>query len=95
MSTGQNDQIIRDWIAELKSGKHSQIKYHLSSDKGFCCLGVLCYKVESYKNLGTIGSFLSSCQLSYSHLVSLNDKQGKSFEEIAGYIEDFYFGTNS
>lgn len=37
------DQDIKAWwCTELRSGKYQQTTTHLSDNKGFCCLGVLC-----------------------------------------------------
>ena len=43
------------WVAELRSGKHAQVRSHLHiRGKGFCCLGVLANCVDpvwtSYRN---------------------------------------------
>ena len=35
------------WVAALRSGQYNQIKGHLHSDSGFCCLGVLCDIVDA------------------------------------------------
>ncbi len=37
-----NSQVKEKWIAALRSGEYSQGDGKLRSDKGFCCLGVLC-----------------------------------------------------
>ena len=34
--------IRTQWIAALRSGKYTQVTDYLHTDKGFCCLGVLC-----------------------------------------------------
>ncbi len=30
------------WVSILETGDYSQTKYHLRTDKGYCCLGVAC-----------------------------------------------------
>ena len=89
------------WLKALKSGEYKQGKKALKNPNNeFCCLGVLCdVKGESvavnweddgamtpnfgfYDNIGMcIGYGLKTA------LVEMND-EGKSFEEIADYIEE-------
>jgi len=35
-------EVQKKWVAALRSGKYKQVKRHLKSNNGFCCLGVLC-----------------------------------------------------
>lgn len=37
-----NKEIKERWIAALRSGEYSQSSGYLSTDEGYCCLGVLC-----------------------------------------------------
>jgi hypothetical protein len=37
-----NPKIKTIWLEALRSGKYPQIQKRLHSEKGFCCLGVLC-----------------------------------------------------
>jgi hypothetical protein len=37
-----NAQIAEKWIEALRSGNYTQGRFKLKSDKGYCCLGVLC-----------------------------------------------------
>ncbi len=34
--------LIKKWIVALRSKKYQQCREQLKSEKGFCCLGVLC-----------------------------------------------------
>jgi hypothetical protein len=44
---GRN-KLIDDWIADLHSGKYTQIRSHLHvKRKGMCCLGVLSNRIDS------------------------------------------------
>ena len=36
------EQIAKDWIKALRSGKYEQTTGTLKDGKGYCCLGVLC-----------------------------------------------------
>ncbi len=35
-------EVMEKWVAALRSGKYPQTKAALRTEKGFCCLGVLC-----------------------------------------------------
>jgi len=99
-----------DWIAALRSGKYRQGIGFLNSDKGFCCLGVLCdisgdgeWKPDNDPEIDCqlywIGTTATRAVLdeksirkhgfsggTISDLIDMNDR-GKSFAEIANYIE--------
>jgi hypothetical protein len=86
------------WVSALRSGKYKQGTQYLYNDNenSFCCLGVLCVvkdiplqqikfrcttDVREWIEDGpeiTDCSFLGNC---------LNDKQGKTFDQIANFIE--------
>lgn len=78
------------WVEALRSGKYEQGKYYLSKGGKFCCLGVLC----DVRGLPTgrnndlypypVQDVLSAHDCAV--LTDMNDK-GKSFAEIADYIE--------
>lgn len=89
------------WIDALRSGKFRQAQYTLKDeDGGYCCIGVLC-KIQraSFAKLkkdrgtlqiaGTLPRALTGGLEAYelSALSRLNDCSGKSFAEIADYIE--------
>lgn len=40
--TRTREEVIKMWVAALRSGEYEQARYQLNSGKGFCCLGVLC-----------------------------------------------------
>jgi len=43
-----NQEVQKDWLEELRSGKYAKGKHHLKNIDGkFCCLGILC---EIWKN---------------------------------------------
>lgn len=38
-----NQEVMQEWVAELRSGRHKQGKSHLHQTNGKkCCLGILC-----------------------------------------------------
>lgn len=41
-----NQDIRKRWVDALRSGKYKQTTQRLRTDKGFCCLGVLCDVVK-------------------------------------------------
>ncbi len=90
------------WIAALRSGKFTQSKNRLKDDKGYCCLGVGCIinghdDREIYglsypsKTLMPDGIFEDPELGAYSTLETvlsrMNDHEGRSFPEIANWIE--------
>lgn len=87
------------WTAALRSGEYKQGKGQLRDGRGkFCCLGVLCNvaSMQISKNgespiVGGIendyrGAFVPLIGEKYFDLYLMNDN-GKSFPEIADYIE--------
>jgi hypothetical protein len=104
-----NKPLIKKWVKALRSGKYKQVKNYLATDKGYCCLGVLCevaikqgIKLKRDSS-GTSGIVIYDDQISdlptrirkhvglapkdVGELIGLNDIAGKSFEQIADYIE--------
>lgn len=76
------------WIKALRSRKFKQgqqLLHHEGSNE-YCCLGVLCavagkpLDAESY-------TWLTAVTKDYGPFVKMNDDDGKSFKEIASYIE--------
>jgi hypothetical protein len=86
-----------EWIAALRSGEYRQgLNYlHDSERNTFCCLGVLCRVAGvSIDDIRDVISTDTPCLDSgidkemRSYLGdTLNDGQGKTFSEIADYIE--------
>ena len=83
-------KLKRKWCAALRGGKWRQIKknYHDDTEDGRCCLGVLgeiiggrpgCYCVLLNEHLE---------DTLQGRLARYNDEQGKSFSEIADWIEE-------
>ena len=95
-------EIKRKWVEALRSGKYSQCRDALRKESDYCCLGVLCdlQAPEEWRN--EMGIFKhryeqgipdegirGPARLKYddaSDLAEMNDS-GKSFAEIADYIE--------
>lgn len=75
-----------DWVKALRSGEYQQTTANLVTDDGFCCLGVLNVVLGATQNY----CFDSKCGLDVGAegaLICLNDDDGKTFAEIADYIE--------
>jgi hypothetical protein len=109
-----NPEIKSKWIEALRSGDYAQDKYVLHSEKGFCCLGVLCditglgewkfmdgnppkffYQTNDTSWLDNefylppkVKEFCDfTLEDARKDLSSMND-EGKSFSEIADWIEE-------
>lgn len=96
-------ELKRKWVKALRSGKFAQTKEKLYDGKGYCCLGVLCrvvrpkdywYDVHEWANVHGDEDFsqerrkeLGISEAVQSRLVGMNDNMGKTFSEIADYIE--------
>lgn len=96
-------QLKQKWVEALRSGEYPQCQGMLhSKDGGYCCLGVAAtvagYKIDRHRDevvrpngsidessYGALEDFglLSSVR---GPLIEMNDR-GKSFAEIADYIE--------
>jgi hypothetical protein len=95
-----DQEIKTKWVAALRSGNYKQGRYVLRDESGFyCCLGVLCEVIgdeieptEAYlsvarrNELGLNADHPGTEHSEQSHLAHMND-DGKSFAEIADYIE--------
>jgi hypothetical protein len=107
--------VMKKWVAALRSGKYKQGKNHLNKNEQYCCLGVLCEVLGESKSKGGFGyifygsgpesspkllplSALKSSGLRTDNgtinftkgrlsLTLLNDIRGRSFKQIAAYIE--------
>lgn len=79
------------WVQALRSGEYQQTRCRLVDTIGHCCLGVL---ADQFGMIGACeeGIFFvgGECQClglgAQQELSSMNDN-GKSFEQIADYIE--------
>jgi hypothetical protein len=89
----------RKWLKALRSGKYEQAKGSLKKDGGYCCLGVLRdvinpnsragdeYLCKTHSLLVGLPHEGSSNEVGTQYdLAAMNDA-GKSFKEIANYIE--------
>lgn len=98
-----NAELKAKWIEALRSGRYEQGRERLRSDDGFCCLGVLCdvYDSSQWVTDPELGGYLYDKAYAFlptflpafaalgpteATLAGLND-EGKSFVEIADYIE--------
>lgn len=86
-------ELKKKWVAALRSGEYPQGRLAFKNAGGYCCLGVL----NEVGRLGygdAAGFFMgksgeAACGIPESRqalLYSMND-EGKSFAEIADYIE--------
>lgn len=88
------------WVAALKSGDYKQgkMRLHNQEENTYCCLGVLCAitGVESSRDEYIWGFPEEQIPVMLqgnrsnpvvNNLVRMNDRYGKSFSEIADYIE--------
>lgn len=85
------------WLAALRSGKYRQARERLcTADGAMCCLGVLCHiqgadvillpqEQVPHGTRYAAGIGLTAMQ----RLASMNDS-GKSFPEIADYIQQYF-----
>ena len=82
-----------DWLAALRSGEYQQAEGELcSSDGALCCIGVLgrvagreiTHMQDDFRQ--PYYSVVEVMLPEYRELASMNDR-GKSFSEIADYIE--------
>ena len=82
-----NVEIKRKWVEALRSGKFTQLRGGFQDGKNHCCLAVLGATISSntpFPDDNKIG--LSARER--TNLIRMNDDQGKSFAEIADYIEE-------
>lgn len=96
-----NPEIKQKWVEALRSGRYKQEKGALlvqaSGGAGYCCMGVLCEIVDglppfkgqvfptetTWKTCG--GLELMGLE---NTLSLMNDQEGKTFPEIAQWIEE-------
>lgn len=92
-----DEQIKKQWVEALRSGKYKQGKKCLRSESDtYCCLGVLCdiKQKDIWKNAISFESMpraniLDWAKLDVNTAINLAKKNdnGASFEEIADWIE--------
>lgn len=96
---GMTKELKQQWIEALRSGEYKQIKNILKDEIGYCCLGVLCDIIpdwtisedgDSVVELGrynTYDKIEKILGVDSTTLTTMNDDDGKTFAEIADYIE--------
>lgn len=92
------DPIIKEkWLKALRSGRYQQHRGALSDVDNrdrLCCIGVGFAVIRrgqvfwSYCDTGMAFKALGINEVEKDALVFMNDKEGKSFAEIADYIEE-------
>lgn len=97
-----NPEVKQKWLKALRSGEYEQAVHWLRVDTSYCCLGVLthiyeptheslfncaCPENEICEWAGLPFSEDSEGQNVTSELMTMNDS-GKSFDEIADWIEE-------
>lgn len=89
-----------NWLTALRSREYTQIQGNLKDEKGYCCIGVFahCNNIPISRD-GRVMLDEDGIEISYSPLTELigqleaenlwkmNDRENKSFSEIADYIE--------
>lgn len=97
-----NPKYKASWIAALRSGKFKQGRECLSTAGKhwrYCCLGVLCkiagvpemnghFDREKYGLSPNLKDYFVIDENTHSFLINMNDTHGKSFNEIADWIEE-------
>lgn len=86
-------EMKENWIAALRSGDYKQGKVRLQQKDRFCCLGVLCHLNRIEIGLGHdneaydwLAGYISNYNI--NTLWQMNDINGKTFPEIADWIEE-------
>lgn len=93
-----NKKIKTKWINALRSNRYKQTTGALKERSSYCCLGVLLKTTRKMtdKELNEdqkgripcpIRCDLGITRRQEKRLIQLNDKEYKSFQEIANYIE--------
>lgn len=88
-----DQELKAKWVEALRSGEYKQCKGTLFDGVAYCCLGVLC-KVAGRDGDWRAWSFQPFLQGAHGltraqaeACADLNDGDGKTFAEIAEYIE--------
>lgn len=74
----KQENLIKKWVAALKSGEYKQDTGQLCSDNGYCCLGVLCdiYDKEDDQPIDWEGGDYYLPQ-DLQDIIGLKDEDGK------------------
>ncbi len=82
------------WIKALRSGKYIQCRGSITERRNhpsYCCLGVACKvlngSIPRRNAYDKVFELLDYSIKDEFRFIDMNDRQGKSFEEIAAYIE--------
>jgi hypothetical protein len=85
-----NKDLKAKWVEALRSGDYKQgtqlLKNQGEDECTYCCLGVLCVIAGKDTDAGSY-RWLNKVTKGYYPFVLMNDDDGKSFAEIADYIE--------
>lgn len=83
-------EFAEKWVKALRSGEHKQIKGSYIKDGCYCAMGlgfmISGAVVGEIKLYGAGKTPLKMFDIK-SNIISLNDEKGKSFPEIADWIE--------
>jgi hypothetical protein len=93
-------ELKEKWVAALRSGQYEQARGKLRDGDGYCCIAVLCELTEVQHDgesfiewNGNLTISDADDPLEWTHgayqnkLVKMNDDLGKTFPEIADWIE--------
>lgn len=89
------DPIIKEkWVKALRGGEYQQGRNRFFSDDAFCCFAVGYHVLNpgADMTMHTTLDGVHALGLSYKQkdaLIVMNDEEGKSFAEIADYIEEY------
>jgi hypothetical protein len=84
-------QLKAKWVEALRSGDYTQQRHEIGIEKHLCCIGV-CGVVAGIPQGGDWDSYYVAGRIGLTPddrdiLFEMNDAKGKSFAEIADYIE--------
>lgn len=80
----------KEWVKALRSGEYKQCQGNLHGATGtHCCLGVLDVIVKAKEPNTRNGPLLKAFyKIDWGTFIRMNDDEGKSFNEIADWIEE-------
>ncbi len=89
------DKIIKEkWVAALRSGKYTQIRHRLrvADTNNVCAMGCLIDILDGWNFREATGAWPEYAKAGLTEnivrvITNKNDEDGKSFREIADYIE--------
>ena len=96
--SGEEREVVGKWVAALRSGRYKQTQGVFKRHNCYCALGVLHNEINGEWVLDCNDGWVPDAGLdSYDltgipmehldEIVSMNDDDGKTFAEIADYIE--------